>query len=117
MGKRRSDLPKNSRHQVIISILEVYAKGDGLTTSEICKFVEGQGISVSSRTILRDLNELSLCCPLSEEGRDGNLRWTWVGTDSRPLSYIDSKWRALFLEKKEQGDDGLCPETPVPFGA
>lgn len=101
MSKSRCSLPKNARLQVILSILELFSKENGLTTIEVMDKVVSKGIEVSYRTILRDLNDLSIYTPISEETRGGTTYWFWAGEVNRKVTYIDEKWRKLFIEFNE----------------
>lgn len=106
MSKSRCDLPKYARLQVILSILEILSKDTGLTTSEIFSLVFNKGVKVSQRTILRDLNELSIYAPISEEIKSGSSYWFWVG-ENRKVSSLDDFWRGQFLEfsKREEQEE------------
>lgn len=97
MSKSRCSLPKNVRLQVIVGMLEVLARDQGLSTAEIFQMISEKGIAVSLRTILRDLNELSLYMPITEEERNGTLYWIWSG-DVEKLTSLDRIWREQFLE-------------------
>lgn len=51
MSKKRCDLPKNARLQVILSGLKLLSKDNGLTTNEIMNKVVSKGIEVSYITM------------------------------------------------------------------
>lgn len=104
MSKNRCSVPKNARLQVVLSVLELFSKDNGLTTNEIVNKVVSKGIEVSYRTILRDLNDLSSYTPITEEIRGGTTYWYWAGDGSRKVSYIDEKWRNLFINIIESAE-------------
>ena len=78
MGKKGSDLSKNARQEFLVQVLNNFATGEGLTTSEIIKLMNDRQIYVTRRTIYRDLEDLSRFPSLSEKENDGETRWIWI---------------------------------------
>lgn len=97
MSKSRCSLPKNARLQVVLSLLEQSSGLGGLRSTDVFSLVRSKGIQVSFKTILRDLNELSLYYPITDEKKEGQTYWMWAG-DKRQPSIIDKRWQECFLD-------------------
>lgn len=79
MGKKVCVLPKYVRQELILQILENFSKDEGLTTKEIMELLEEHS-PVCSRTIYRDLEELSLRFPIFENQVDAKKYWKLLKT-------------------------------------
>jgi hypothetical protein len=75
MGKKGHDLPKNLRQELVLSILEKFAVGSGISTSEIYEMLDSKCPGVNRRTLYRDLEELSARFPIYDDTQDGKTKW------------------------------------------
>lgn len=105
MSKRRCDLPKMARLQLVMGIVEILGKDSGVTTSDVWRKMVEKGVNVSMRTIYRDLIELSIYSPISDEIRNGDCYWLWTGCslDWSPDAF-ENLWRRFLIDKLSPGE-------------
>ena len=106
MGKKRHDLPKPLRQELIINIIEKFSGTEGMMTSDIYELLENRCPGVNRRTLYRDLDELSSRYPIYDEIINGKSRWYFEKDSKENLMkgiYREYLQRELvaFLNKKQ----------------
>jgi hypothetical protein len=76
-------LPKNARLQLLVDLLKVYGRSEGITAKQLLNIIESKEISVSIKTIYRDLQEISLYSPITENIVGREIFWIWADSDSQ----------------------------------
>jgi len=87
MGKKCHDLSKFARQELLLTLLEIYGRGDGISTSGLLILIEPKVPGLSRRTLYRDLNELSVRYPIYQDEKDGVNFWL---IDEDRLKQFDS---------------------------
>lgn len=110
MGKKGHDLPKNLRQELILSILENFTEGSGISTSEIYELLDSKCPGVNRRTLYRDLEELSTRFPIYDDTQDGKTKWFMRNdiNDARIKNmyreFIQKELVAFFKKNEEELD-------------
>lgn len=79
MRKKGSDLSKNERQELVLTILETYASvTPGLSATEIYELLNSKVPGVTKRTLYRDLDELSLRYCLTTNVEGGKAMWQLI---------------------------------------
>jgi hypothetical protein len=100
MGKKGSELSKNQRQEMVLNFLERFGRYDGLSTRQVLELLEDAFVTTTIRTTQRDLEELSLYHPISEEQLKSERRWVWVRSHQEEREMTDLRYRHLreFME-------------------
>lgn len=97
-----------SRQWELLNLLPT--RGEGKTAAELKGILDGQGFTVTKRTIERDLNDLSMVFPIISDDSKGVNLWRWMDNKDIQLPGI-SVADAMMLQLVEGTLHSVLPQA------